>query len=85
MRLADLCLCVSGGLLSDLYFNHEHPAYDAAYAAHQGADDGGPTGEEIERAALADAAEFVALYIQGDAADPAAAARALADDFLHRL
>lgn len=72
--LPDINIQMSGSQVSDLFFNHENPNYNALYNAA----DASPSHEEVEEAVLADAEAFV-----HDFSIPIAAA-VLAADFLAR-
>jgi hypothetical protein len=62
-------------VLSDLFFNHEHPAFDAACA----------NGEGVNKAAIAmDAVEFATMLTVNDKARDILADW-LVEDFLERL
>lgn len=71
-------LNLSNAQFSDLYFNHEHPKRDEVYKRYENQKDA-PTPEELEAAALKDAAEFVELYSVPQSPD------VLAADFLARV
>lgn len=62
------------GTLSDLFFNHTHPYFEALFRPKSSP---GPTREEQHAAILKDATEFAAAY-GGDA-------QWYADDFMRRL
>lgn len=67
---------LTGGQISDLFFNYEHPEYDKLTAE--------ATEDESRAAIVADAKAFCEFYIPTDFADEINA-ETLADDFLERL
>ena len=69
-------------ILSDLFFNHEHPNRDALFANYRGQKDS-PTTEQVYGAALRDANEFHAYYSQIIAIE--FSPDDLADDFMRRI
>lgn len=82
---------ISGDLLSDLFFNHEHLAYDTLYAIAKGRDNTSPTADEVAAAIREDARQFVSNYLVGDVLSEYRAetidriGEALAADFIRRV
>jgi hypothetical protein len=67
-------------LLSDLFFNYEHPAYDKLYVSEDDV-----TAEQVDAAIRDDAKEFATLYMRDSGVSVEDAAEALAADFMRRV
>lgn len=74
---------IYGDLVSDLFFNYEHPAYDKLFVSRRDKDP--PTREQIEAAIREDAKEFATLYMQSSGESVEDLSEALATDFMRRL
>ncbi len=71
-------LHLTTGQFHDLFFNHEHPEYDALMRRSVTSKDSLTYGQVME-AALKDAESFVELYARGESA------KELAEDFVARI